>query len=87
MPPSETRRLWSAAGSAEARLVFPEAFLESLRSALDAGMSCEQITSCIYMVTAVVRMGDRFCPDELVPRVKSLAEVIGGDIHCRRAGR
>jgi hypothetical protein len=78
---SSTRKLWQAEESSRALDTFPPRFLESLRLALEAGMSCEQISSVLYMATAVYKMGDRFEPDELLLRIRSLADVIGGDRH------
>jgi len=58
--------------------IFPEDFLVGLRSALDAGLSCEQITSILMLSTALYSMGDCFDNDSLLERTSRLVSVMRG---------
>lgn len=65
------------------RPVFPDCFLRGLREALDAGLSCEQITASLVIGTGLYEMRDNFEGKELVDRVERIMGIIKGS---RRRG-
>lgn len=69
------------------RSILPECFLVGLRSALDAGLSCEQIASFIILATGLYEAMDNFDGDELILRSKRVVEVIKGHQSAVRTGR
>jgi len=62
----------------------PPEFLCGLRGALEAGLSCEEITALLVLFTGVYEAGERMTGSELVERAKHLAVSMKGDI-CLRA--
>lgn len=90
--PSLTDRLWKAMEAQEEGnelVVFPALFLGGLRTALDAGLSCEQIVSFLILSSGLYAAIDRFDGQELVNRAAEIAHVIKGqrDIEHFRGGR
>jgi len=55
---------------------FPKPFLIALRLAIDAGLTCEQITALIMLQTGVVEMEDRLYGENLVDRIKSILRIL-----------
>ena len=59
---------------------FPPEFMLGLRGALDAGMSCEQITAGLVLMAGVCRASVRIKPEQLLERARFVARVIEGDM-------
>jgi len=79
---SSTERMLEAVASAdkvECKSLPPE-FICGLRGALDAGLSCEQLTAMLVLFTGIYEAGDRMTGSELVERAVLLACVMNGDI-------
>jgi len=64
---------------------FPPEFLCGLRGALDAGLSCEQITALLVLFAGIYEAGEKMTGSELVERAVHLASTMKGDI-CFCAG-
>lgn len=82
-----TKVLRDALGAAEAdppvptakAPTWPPGFMAALRGAMDAGMSCEQITAHLVIATGLYEAMDRFDGGELVERCQRVMKVIGVD--------
>lgn len=59
---------------------FPPEFLIGLRGVLDAGITCEQITAFLVLVTGWYRACEKMSGEELIQRAFALGRVIEGDI-------
>ena len=63
----------------------PSEFLCGLRGALEAGLSCEEITAFLVLLTGIYEAGERMTGSELVERAVHLACMMKGDIcFCTR---
>jgi len=60
---------------------FPPEFLCGLRGAMDAGLSCEELTALVVLFTGIYEAGERMSGSELIKRAKHLSCVMKGDIH------
>jgi hypothetical protein len=65
-------------------LNLPPEFLCGLRAALDAGLTCEQITAVIVLFTGVYEAGEKMSGPELLERAKVLSASMVGDITSRQ---
>ena len=65
-------------GVGQERGVFPVVFLDGLRTALDAGLSCEQITANLILTASLYEALEQFDGEELIERVRQIAKVIKG---------
>ena len=63
----------------------PPEFLCGLRGALEAGLSCEEITALLVLFTGIYEAGEKMTGSELVERAVLLASTMKGDI-CFCAG-
>ena len=59
---------------------FPPEFLCGLRGALDAGLSCEEITAMLVLFTGVYEAAERLTGAELIERAVILACSMCGDV-------
>jgi len=62
---------------------FPPEFICGLRGALEAGLSCEQLTAMVVLFTGIYEAGERMTGLELVERATHLSCVMRGDICFR----
>ncbi|MFH1739068.1 MAG: hypothetical protein ABIH23_08675 [bacterium] len=79
---SSTERMLEAVASAdtvECKSLPPE-FICGLRGALDAGLSCEQLTAMLVLFTGIHEAGNKMTGSELVERAVLLACTMNGDI-------
>lgn len=88
---SRTKRLWEALENEERMPAcesvvptFPAKFLVALRSALEAGMSCEQIECILVLAGGVCECGSAFERGELMRRCSHLLEVMNTDRRLER---
>ena len=58
----------------------PAVFLCGLRGALDAGLSCEQITAFLVLFTGIYEAADRMPGEVLIERSRFLVDAMRGDI-------
>lgn len=66
---------------------FPPEFICGLRGALEAGLSCEQLTAMIVLATGIYEAGERMSGSELVERAVHLTSLMKGDICFRSEER
>jgi len=59
---------------------FPPEFLIGLRGALDAGLSCGQITALLVLSTGVCKVAENMPEEEMIERARQLANVMQSDI-------
>ena len=58
---------------------WPPGFMRALRGALDAGMSCEQITAFLVIATGLHEVMGGFDGEELVERCRRVMKLVEGD--------
>lgn len=80
---SATSRLWKVIvdyadpkPEDQSRPVLPEQLIDALRAALMAGMSCEQVVACVYLMVGLDEMEKGMKPEELVGRCKEIGAVM-----------
>jgi hypothetical protein len=66
---------------------FPHQFLIGLRGALDAGLSCEEITALLVLFSGIYEASAKVAGDALVERASLIAEVMSGDIDAESRRR
>jgi len=59
---------------------FPREFLCGLRGALEAGLSCEEITALLILFTGIYEASQRYSGEELIRRSVLLTRTMSGDI-------
>jgi hypothetical protein len=69
------------------RSTMPLPFLLGIRQALDAGLSCEQITSVVILMTGLYEALDVFEGEDLVRRASVIASTIRGQREIQDAQR
>ena len=63
---------------------FPPEFIIGLRGAIDAGLSCEQITAFFVLASGWYKACDKMDGESLVQRAFYLSRVMSGDIDDER---
>ena len=78
---TSTEKMMEALESCEACLCrnFPPEFLIGLRGAVDAGLSCEQITAFFVLVTGWYKACEKMDGESLVQRAFMLSKVMAED--------
>ena len=66
---------------------FPPEFICGLRGALEAGLSCEQLTAMVVLFTGIYEAGERMTGSELVERATHLVCIMKGDISFHSGDR
>jgi len=59
---------------------FPPEFICGLRAAMDAGLSCEQLTAMIVLFAGIYEAAEKMSGPELVEKAEHLAGAINADI-------
>jgi len=80
-----TAKMWEALESQltqeeDIHSIFPKQFLVGLRLALEAGISCQQITSMLILQSALFDLTDKFEGESLVQRTRQIVEVMQRDL-------
>lgn len=57
----------------------PKILIDALRAALEAGMSCEEISAAIHLMAGLDAMEKGMHPNELVCRCRRIVQVMMGD--------
>lgn len=78
---TSTERMLDALDKCDACLCknFPPEFLIGLRGAIDAGLSCEQITAFFVLATGWYKACEHMDGESLVQRAFMLSKVMAGD--------
>ena len=78
---STERMIETLGGTGESSYVsFPPEFLSGLRGALEAGLSCEELTALLILFTGIYEAGEKMSGVELIQRAEHLSSVMRGDI-------
>ncbi len=90
---SNTSKLWEVIREKHPRLeernraLLPKPLIDALRSALESGMSCEEISAAIHLMAGLDQMEKGMKPDELVCRCREIAGTMVGDMAVSKARR
>lgn len=69
---SSTKCLGRLVGNPDAKSLFPPVFLKSIQRALDAGLTCEQISAILMLAASVVELEGCFGGRGLQERVERI---------------